>query len=104
MVMLALPLLLTTTDFDDEFPTATLPKLNEEGFRDRNADAGATAVAVSGTEAGEFAASLATVKFPDTVPALCGLKRMLIVALCPGERVSGRATPETLKPAPVTLN
>ena len=70
IVMLALPLLLTTADFDDELPTATLPKLKEEGFSDRNAEGAAVAVAVSGTEAGEFAASLTILRFPDAVPAV----------------------------------
>ena len=68
-VILALPMLLTTTDFVDELPTATLPKSKEDGFKDSTADGGATPVAVSPTEVGEFVASLTMFNVCATVPA-----------------------------------
>lgn len=67
--MLALPVLVTATDLDEELPIATLPKLTEAGLRERTAAAGADAVADSPTETVEFVALLMMIKVPEMEPA-----------------------------------
>ena len=68
--MLAFPLLLMTTDFDEALPTATLPKFKDAGFKAKSAEAGGDATALKLMEEGEFVALLTTLRFPENVPAL----------------------------------
>ena len=68
--MLAFPVLLMTTDFDDVPPTEMLPKFNDVGFKVKSAEAGAVALAFSVKEVGEFVALLTTFKLPKNVPAV----------------------------------
>ena len=70
MVVLALPLLLITTDFANEFPKTTLPKFMEAGLRDNNNEGGTVATAARLMEVGEIVASLTMLKLPERAPAL----------------------------------
>jgi hypothetical protein len=52
---------------------------------------------------GELAVLLARVTLPASDPAAVGENVTLKLLLWPGGRLSGRASPETLKPVPFTL-
>ena len=70
-------------------PTVTLPKLS---------GAGATTnwpAVIPVPESGTISVGLATSKVPPTVPAVCGVKMTLNVALCPTAKVNGRLGPLT---------
>ena len=68
-VMLAVPLLLITTDIGDVLPMPTLPKFRDVGLSVSNAAGGAAATAVKLIEIGELVALLTTFRFPENVPA-----------------------------------
>jgi len=69
-VILALPLLLITTDLGEVLPMATLPKSKEVGFNARKAVGGTAATAVRLIDVGEFVALLTMFRFPENEPAL----------------------------------
>ena len=104
IVALALPLLLTMIDFDNEFPTTMLPKLTDDGFKDKTGAGGVLAVAINVTVFGEFVAVLTMFRVPESVPAVWGSTLTLIAVLCPGERATGSAGPDALNPDPVAVN
>ncbi len=82
-------------------PTTTLPKFKVAGLTPncpRAVPEPATAIA-----RGELDAFETTEMFPLALPADTGAKAALNVKLCPGARVSGRPSPLTLNPEPLTL-
>ena len=62
-----------------------------------------TPVPLMETEKAELSCALAKEALPDALPAEPGAKVAVNVALFPGFRVTGRATPPRLKPAPDAL-
>src|SRR5437868_15517802 len=99
--MLALPLLLITTDLGEVLHMATLPKSKDGGFNARNAVGGAAATAVKLIDVGEFVALLTMFRFPENEPALSESNVKVMVVLCPELIANGRDGPEMLKPDPV---
>ena len=57
----------------------------------------------SGIEMGELVAVLTTDTLPVALPVTAGANRMLKLADCPTDNVTGNPRPLTLKPAPVAL-
>lgn len=55
------------------------------------------------TEKAELSSALVNEALPDALPTAAGAKVAVNVALFPGFRVTGRATPLRLKPAPDAL-
>jgi hypothetical protein len=98
-IRLALPELLTVTDWVLVAPTATLPKLTLEGVTEIR---GCTPVPLIEIGVGEFAASLINEMLPVMLPIAPGVKLAVKALDWPGARVSGNARPLNPKPLPLT--
>lgn len=94
-----MPLFVNTTGCDDKVPTVTLPKLTLDVLAESCSDA-ANPVPVRLIAKVEGLALLSSEMIPDAAPAEVGLNETVKFALSPGPRVSGVASPDTLKPAP----
>ena len=83
-------------------PTVTLPKLRVEGLAlsSRVTPVPDREMMVAGDQR-LFAVQMVIV--PVTLPVEVGVNVALKLVLCPAARVSGRDSPDLLKPAPVTL-
>ena len=78
-------------------PTATLPKLTDEGVA---ASVDDVAVAFIPTTTLVSVALLAIAKLAVSVPAATGLYVTVKFAVCPAASVAGAVIPETLTPVP----
>jgi hypothetical protein len=102
IVTFALPLFVSVTFKELLLPTTTLPKstlavlaVSESVF--------ATLLPVAVMVRGDPGASLTNEIAPVAGPAPCGANTTLNVAFCPGGMPIGKAKPEVLNPAPVTV-
>jgi hypothetical protein len=64
---------------------------------------GATPVAERATTVGVSLALLTSARLPVNVPGEAGVKATAKVFAVPGERVAGKASPDKVKPLPVTV-
>lgn len=102
MVTLALPVLVSVTDFEALLPALTLPKLRLLALAESVCVA-VVLLPVSETVDDEELALLTSDKVPVTLPAVCGAKTTVNEAFCPAEMLAGKVRPLMLKPLPVTF-
>ena len=95
------PVALNVPVCDPLVPTTTLPTFTAVALRVPWLCV--TAVPLRVTLRAGFVASESIMTLPLTLPADLGAKVTLKDALCPGVRVNGVASPEMLKPEPVTV-
>jgi hypothetical protein len=94
------PVFVMVNDFEEFWPSTTLPKLKLAGD---TANPGCTPAPLTEIVSGEFGASLATVTDPLTLPAEVGANVTDNVAVAEGFNVAGAVTPLTETPAPVAV-
>jgi len=94
------PVLVTVSDNTCLLPSITLPKSKLVGF-DPSAPC-VTPVPDNGRDKGEFGASDAMVTEPLALPAACGAKVTVNVAVCEALSASGVVMPLSLNPVPLT--
>jgi hypothetical protein len=102
MVTGELPALVSVTDRIVLGFIARLPKVKEVGFPE-SVRTCAMPLPESTALSGEFGALMTSVREPLMLPAEAGVKPNVNVAEPPVAKVSGRASPLTVKPEPLTV-
>lgn len=95
----ALPVLVRTTDWEDDVPTVTLPKLTVEVLAEI---CGAEATPVPDSPMEKFDPLLLKEIEPEAEPAADGWNEAVKFALWPAPRVIGVGIPEPVNPVPET--